>query len=1069
MDNSYRSWTYTDPANPFYVETTTDEAPHQTIYTRDATTHRVLHILYPDQSTEDFSYNGFGQVLTHKLTSGGTETFTYDTRGLKQTSYPPATESDPDPWNHPTLYFYYTTGPSTDRLQRVQDPRGNSTSYEYNARGQVTKVTHQDGTYTQSGYNGDGTLAWTADENHPGAATDPTQRTRYTYDEYRRVVTVTNPMGETTITDYALDWVHPLAHTTNNPHYVLSPGGKNTFFDYDANLRKKDQAIALSSPDESWTLFEYDAVGNLTKITDPRFKETKFGYDGRNRKIWMDDPIASDRNSTGHTMNWEYDYVGNKTRETRADNAFRSWDYDSMNRLVDHYGFAGERVVRYDRNIEDTWEWITDAKNATYTIHYDALHRKTGEYYPADATSGGRAGYFWYDEAGNLVQFKNPGDQYQHFYYDSRNRQRHSWWDGNAAQDIGTNYDAASRMTDITTNSGETVVAFGYDDANRQVWEDQTLAGYPTPHVTTHRDADGNRADLSVDNYYQVYFDYTQRNQLWHIYGGGYGGLCNFSYDPAGNLTKRQSQIFWPNSTNLAYDELNRATMVEQTGYMENWMARTWYQYDNVGREVARWRDEDEGMGPGRGERFGYNVLGQITRAQYNAQQVWTGNAANAVLDQSYDVTPLNRNAVWNNGQGTAYAFNALNQYTSVNGAPYNYDGNFNLAAAPNWSGAYDGQSRLMTAGHDGNVAFFTYDGLGRCVRRIVYAPDGSFKTLIFAYDGWNPVVEYDGAAALVGQNVYGAKDDELVLRWSNVGGWLIPKLDRNGNVLYLLDGSNVRVENYKYDAYGKPTILSTNNAQLSTSAVGNRFMFEGREWISQMGIYDYRHRMYQPDLGRFLQTDPMGLQTEGSKLTTEQKALYSPGGSAPETFSSSEMNLYRYCGDDPVDRSDPLGLLPPGPGLMDVPKDMLTKMYDASNKNVEHSKTDIDRRPGASRVEEFRTVGYKSGNKEQSSSIKGFHDPSTIQKKAHLPPDPFNGKGKPAWDTHSHVGGDGKPFGSDKPTAEYLHVPLGVQSTTGGTKMYLYVPMDKGRGGEVFYTNDGLTLFNMSREQVPH
>jgi hypothetical protein len=52
-----------------------------------------------------------------------------------------------------------------------------------------------------------------------------------------------------------------------------------------------------------------------------------------------------------------------------------------------------------------------------------------------------------------------------------------------------------------------------------------------------------------------------------------------------------------------------------------------------------------------------------------------------------------------------------------------------------------------------------------------------------------------------------------------------------------------------------------------------------------------------------------MGLQTEGEKLSAGQKALFSPGGSAPEAFSSSEMNLYRYCGDDPVDRNDPLGL----------------------------------------------------------------------------------------------------------------------------------------------------------------
>jgi RHS repeat-associated protein len=70
-----------------------------------------------------------------------------------------------------------------------------------------------------------------------------------------------------------------------------------------------------------------------------------------------------------------------------------------------------------------------------------------------------------------------------------------------------------------------------------------------------------------------------------------------------------------------------------------------------------------------------------------------------------------------------------------------------------------------------------------------------------------------------------------------------------------------------------------------TTTAYGNRFLFQGRAYIAELGIYDYRHRMYHPGLGRFLQTDPTG-------------------------FDAGDMNLFRYCGDDPVDRSDPTGLI---------------------------------------------------------------------------------------------------------------------------------------------------------------
>jgi hypothetical protein len=54
-----------------------------------------------------------------------------------------------------------------------------------------------------------------------------------------------------------------------------------------------------------------------------------------------------------------------------------------------------------------------------------------------------------------------------------------------------------------------------HDDANRQVWEEQTLSGYPMRRVETARDGDGNRGGLWVQNngqaIYGVYFEATNR------------------------------------------------------------------------------------------------------------------------------------------------------------------------------------------------------------------------------------------------------------------------------------------------------------------------------------------------------------------------------------------------------------------------------------------------------------------------------------------------------------------------------------------------------------------------------
>ena len=91
-------------------------------------------------------------------------------------------------------------------------------------------------------------------------------------------------------------------------------------------------------------------------------------------------------------------------------------------------------------------------------------------------------------------------------------------------------------------------------------------------------------------------------------------------------------------------------------------------------------------------------------------------------------------------------------------------------------------------------------------------------------------------------------------------------------------------IERYTYDAFGQATVADGNGNYRGTTAYGNRFMFTGREWIAALGAYDYRNRMYSPQLGRFLQPDPTG-------------------------FAAGDMNLFRYCGGDPVNRVDPFGL----------------------------------------------------------------------------------------------------------------------------------------------------------------
>lgn len=908
QSNQRFAYRYVDGA-PYFLEIWGDERNlnSNTYFTRDPITHRVTKIWYPDYDpnnpdaapTESFTYsdNGFGQVQTHTMTSGGVENFRYDDRGLMYESWPPATPSDPNPEQHKTRYFYYTSGPNTDRLWYVIDPRNNTTTFEYNTRGQVTKVTHADGKFRQNGYNVDGTLAWTADENHPNASWNVNERTRYAYDDYKRVISVTNPVDPPTILSYAPpNGADSHSHTTGSVYRVTSPLGKKTDFDYDENFRPKMVRKGAESPDDDGgTWFGYDEVGNLTSVRDPRNHTTSFGYDERNRRTSSTAPYPFHNEIT----RWEYDTRSNLKKETRPDLSFRRMEYDPQSRVIDTYGFANEHI-HYQRDLAGNVIELTDPKPATYFFEYDKLNRKISATYPLDATNAIRGETWHYDWAGNMDLYRNTAFQYRHLEYDPRNRPWHSYWNWSETStvpdwfgpEITNGFDDASRLTSVATklfgtNNNETLVAFGYDDANRQIWEEQTVLGFPMRRVETPRDDDGFREALNASGEYGLRYDYTNRGQLRTIFDGGAAPWVNYSYDLAGNMTKRQNVYGGVNdSTNILdaagvsqYDALNRPMKWQQTRVGNQSFALSFFRYDNLGRLIASWREEQQN----KGEVFGYNTSGQLTGVAYNADGVGGGAAVNPTRTVFYNMTPdtLNRTSMDDNGIVSDYTPNALNQYQNVAGGEMYYDGNFNLIwGGPGFSASYDAMNRLVSAQSSEDSAQFVYDGLGRCLKRKV-----SWETILITYDGWKPITEWDEWGNRKAWNVYGAGPDEILWRYSDSSWHLRYHLDRMGNVAFLLDVNGAVVEKYTYDVFGLPTVTDANGENPRPySWYGNRFMFTGREYFPELGLYDYRNRFYHPILGRFVQKDPIG-------------------------FAAGDANLFRYCGGDPVNWADPYGL----------------------------------------------------------------------------------------------------------------------------------------------------------------
>ncbi|MEV6251538.1 RHS repeat-associated core domain-containing protein, partial [Streptomyces sp. NPDC051742] len=417
----------------------------------------------PEGRTWQFGYDGFGNLKTvtdpkgvATATAGDyTTSYEYDTHGLLTRAVDangnPTSNSDFGPTGYPATI--------TDALNK-------STAFLYDERGQVTQVTDALG-----------------------------KKTTQSYDTFGRPLSRTVPKDQAAgdlITIPA-----PEYDANDNVTRTSSPDGAVSTAVYDDT----DQITSATAPANNQTAprttsYTYDKVGNLKTLTEPKGTlTTSVATDYVTTSHYDEiDQLTSVVNAEGAKLSYEYDNVGNVTKvidpkknqtADTTDYTSRS-TYDLNHRVTAASDAAGKTATRaYDK--DSLVVSTTDPENNVTTITYDERGKQTEVKVPHTGTTSitYRTTKYEYDQVGNVTKVLTPrttaAGSTEAFAsrttYDALNRpvRQYQPYDPNDARynkaDVyrETSYDAVGRVakTSLPPSNGETVrndTTYGYFD-----------------------------------------------------------------------------------------------------------------------------------------------------------------------------------------------------------------------------------------------------------------------------------------------------------------------------------------------------------------------------------------------------------------------------------------------------------------------------------------------------------------------------------------------------------------------------------------------------------------------------
>jgi RHS repeat-associated protein len=583
------------------------------------------------------------------------------------------------------------------------------------------------------------------------------------------------------------------------------------------------------------TQFEYDALGNLSKVTDPLGRQTNHTIDALSRTTLTVQPAPTLGGATP-SIGYQYDLRDALTQVT---------DPRSLNTTytVNGLGQVSLQTSPDTGNTTRTFDALgrllttKDARNKTSSFTYDAANRvKTITY--GDAT----VSTFTYDGnnkgQGRMIAMSDPGNL-------------NTTWDYDIFGRLAVKYQSVKVGT--TTINKPLTTSYGGTTELSQL----SVIGYPSQRIQTFHYW-GNTKELAFTKFQTLsiatniewFPDGTLKSMLL-----GNGITHTRTQDLNGRIT---SYTLNGQTETLTWDAASRLTQLTRTGPATPTPITRTYTYDGLDRLTGY-------TGPLAGEAYSYDATGNRTSATVGAATRTyttpaTSNRLTALTNPAHTQTLDASGNVTADGTGKTYIINARGRLyqakpTSAQTVTYQINGLGQRIQKSGPTALVPSGQRIFIYDEAGKL-LSELDNLGRAQIEHVWIGDMPVAAVTYTYTGTSTTVATTTVSYIEADHL---NTPRLITNTAKQAVW-----------------------SWESNPFGS-TLANSNPSSLGVYTYNLRF--PGQYFDSETGLHYNYHRDYRPDIGRYVQSDPIGLA----------------GG----------INTYAYVNGNPVVSVDPFGLAP--------------------------------------------------------------------------------------------------------------------------------------------------------------